>query len=120
MSSLSPTGPIRYSRRSIFSILSLPHYRHDFALLVVLPLGFAAWTLDPQRRVRGAFGLALCAVLGASLADVFYVPDAPWAQAVRWAGRLAIPALWALTALEVRASHAGSAAPSAVDVRRPL
>ena len=120
---------VRYRRartEALFAFLALAnlawtyHERHDFALLVVLPLGFAAWTLDPQRRVRGAFGLALCAVLGASLADVFYVPDAPWAQAVRWAGRLAIPALWALTALEVRASHAGSAAPSAVDVRRPL
>ena len=43
---------------------------------------------------------------GAALADVFYVPDLPWAHAVRWAGRLAIPALWALTALDVRASDA--------------
>ena len=80
----------------------------------------AAQAATPERRGRGWLGLALCAVLGAALADVLYIPDAPWAHAVRWAGRLAIPALWALAALDVRASHVAVPVRSAVDLHPPV
>ena len=102
----------RARREALFVLLCLAnlawtyHERHDFVLLVFPLVWFAAQAATPERRGRGWLGLALCAVLGAALADVFYVPDLPWAHAVRWAGRLAIPALWALTALDVRASDA--------------
>ena len=102
----------RARTEALFALLALAnlawtyHERHDFVLLAFLLVWFAAQAANPERRGRGWLGLALCAVLGAALADVFYVPDLPWAHAVRWAGRLAIPALWALTALDVRASDA--------------
>ncbi|MGD9613015.1 MAG: glycosyltransferase family 87 protein [Kiritimatiellia bacterium] len=111
---------------ALFALLALAnlawtyHERHDFVLLAFLLVWFAAQAATPGRRGRGGLGLALCAVLGAALADTFYIPAAPWAHAVRWAGRLAIPALWALTALDVRASHAANPPPSAVDLRRPV
>jgi hypothetical protein len=104
---------VRYRRartEALFALLALAnlawtyHERHDFVLLAFLLVWFAAQAATSDHRGRGWLGLGLCAVLGAALADTVYIPAAPWAHAWRWAGRLAIPALWALTALEVRAS----------------
>ena len=99
---------------ALFALLALAnlawtyHERHDFVLLAFLLVWFAAQADLPERRGRGWLGLALCAVLGAALADYFYIPDVPWAHAVRWAGRLTLPALWILAALDVRASAAAN------------
>ncbi len=101
----------RADRVSLFALLSFAnlawtyHERHDFVLLVVPVIWFVRHAVWPPRRGWAWAGLVLCGVLGLALADPFYIPSASWAHAVRWAGRLAIPGLWAAAAIGVRQSH---------------
>ncbi len=101
----------RARREELFAFLGLAnlawtyHERPDFTLLVFLPVLFAAHLWDPKRRRSAWLGLGLCLVLGLALSDVFYVPDAIWAHAMRWAGRLSLIGLWILVSAAVRISH---------------
>ena len=94
-----------------FAFLSLAnlawtyHERHDFVLLVFPLVLFAARLVRPGRRMPAVLGLGLGLVLGLAISDFFYVPATGWANAMRWAGRLSLPGLWALAALGVRTSH---------------
>lgn len=80
------------------------HERYDFALLAVPMVVFAADAWLRHNQVRGWTGLALCLVLGVAFTDGAYVTDAPWAQALRWGGRLSLLGLWGVTAVAVRQS----------------
>jgi hypothetical protein len=95
------------------------HERHDFVLLAFLAVWFASGLLRPRRRISAAIGLGLCGVAGLALSDTVYIPDAAWAHALRWAGRLALPALWIVTARDVRLSHQEAAAPTSAITEPP-
>lgn len=110
----------RARNAELFAFLALAnlswtyHERPDFTLLVFLPILFAAQLADASRRRIALPGLILSLVLGLALNDVFYVPDAAWAQAMRWAGRLSLPGLWFLAAAAVRRSHREQPAPAPI------
>lgn len=112
----------RACREALFVLLCLAnlawtyHERHDFVLLVFPLVWWARQAVGPGgHRGRSAAGLLLCGVLGLALADVFYIPTAAWAHAVRWAGRLALPGLWMVAALDVRASALESRSRESID-----
>ncbi len=84
------------------------HERHDFVLLVVLPVLFTArLARSPQNKIAW-IGLGLCGVLGLALTNAFYIPTEIWAQAARWAGRASLAGLWGVTAYAVHRSHLDS------------
>lgn len=78
------------------------HERYDFSLMLVPLLLFMADARSDRNRVSGFVGLALCLVLGVAFTNIVYVTDAPWAQALRWGGRLSLSGVWIVTAMAVR------------------
>ena len=96
------------------------HERHDFVLLSVLLVLFAAQLALSPKRLLAWLGLGLCGVLGLAFTNTFYVPAENWAQVVRWAGRASLLGLWWVTAIAVHLSHMGSRPVAAENLQSPL
>lgn len=95
---------------ALFSLLSLGnlawtyHERHDFVLLAV-PLVLLCGCRRLVPPLMAWAGLFLLVMLALAYTNLFYVPTADWARAIRWAGRFSLIGLWLVAAGWVRISH---------------
>jgi hypothetical protein len=75
------------------------HERYDYVLLLPLALQVAQGVRMPVRAIGWKL---IFVVLGLSITDLVYASDTDWAWVIRWSGRAALAALFALTAWSVR------------------